>query len=95
MQTFEHRVKMGALFLDRKDPDWFRKIDINILNMNHATDGIIGQLTGFFGRDPYMISHKKYEKFGFDISDDELLEDYIVLKTLWSQEILKRLNVDL
>lgn len=42
MQTFEHRVKMGALFLDRKDPDWFRKIDINILNMNHATDGIIG-----------------------------------------------------
>lgn len=42
-----------------------------------------------------MISHKKYEKFGFDISDDELLEDYIVLKTLWSQEILKRLNVDL
>jgi len=85
----------GALFLDKKQPGWAEKIDVDRLYMASPTNCILGQL--FYGN--YMIgygqlgidSHPRKVGLGFIPSmKDSLLPG--ALTEAWKKEIADRLQ---
>jgi hypothetical protein len=86
----EEAVKRGAALLDRSEPGWSGKIDLETLDLKSHTSCVLGQLHGEYsiGLSSLMISrHGGY--FGFYVSEDN---EYPVLTDLWRQEITFRRN---
>jgi hypothetical protein len=42
--TIADRVAKGALFLDEREPNWWRVIDLDALDMEEGCDCVLGQL---------------------------------------------------
>lgn len=84
-------VKAGALALDKIMPGWFRKIDVDMLDMNDCAKCIVGQLNDgityifndflYNNFDCYHIRVYQDGAFGYRASRDE-----------WIAEIKQRLN---
>jgi hypothetical protein len=84
-------VKAGALALDKIMPGWFRKIDVDMLDMNDCAKCIVGQLNGgiSYGFSDFLNSH-------FECYDVRIYEDgafgYRTSLNEWIAEIKQRLN---
>lgn len=86
------QVQRGAAFLDRHDPGWAARVDHWRLDMASATDGILGQLYGYFGRGPggtIMVGKRRDPvRLGFDLpAGEETAEGYELLTELWGDEL--------
>ncbi len=64
--TVENSMKKaankGASLLDKHDPQWFEKIDLDTLDMNNCRNCVVGQLYGYYVESCEML--------GFSLSDD-------------------------
>ena len=49
MSAIAERVAAGAAFLDEQDPDWWRNLDLQSLDLGSCTRCVLGQLSGTFG----------------------------------------------
>lgn len=89
--ALEKRVKKGVLFLDRREPKWFTRIDLNRLNLGDGAICIIGQLfTDYvYGQeelkknDTWMIAH------GFYLPNSDV-NHYDLLTRAWWPEVYKK-----
>ena len=64
MCELTYRVSKGAKLLDQLNPDWYRKIDREALNMGTFDCCVLGQLYCPFGSEAC-------EMIGLDYSEDE------------------------
>lgn len=48
IMNIQMRVAQGATLLDRKNPDWFRQINVKTLDLNSTRNCVLGQLYGDF-----------------------------------------------
>ncbi len=89
MFSYTEEVKAGAEWLDSIMPDWFRKIDINKLDMSRSDQCILGQLElkPRFDREVYGLELKVHDwrelhwKFGFTVKegvDDRGIPEQVV-----------------
>ena len=64
---FESVVKNGATLLDASVPGWYKKIDLDRLDIQHASKCIIGQVFGDYwdGRDLLSINDDNEISHGF------------------------------
>src|ERR1700733_13199783 len=46
MTRAEERGAKGAAFLDRKDEDWFKKVNLQTLNISDCSSCMLAQLSG-------------------------------------------------
>jgi len=53
---FEDRVEKGAKLLDEYDPDWFKKIDLDTLQLYNCVFCVLGQLF----RKPHNVENNPY-----------------------------------
>jgi len=100
MKSPEEIVEEFARKLDELTPHWWKKINMNRLDMLDCYNCILGQI--------YVIYHEGYERLRREISLDNnpfdpldftnfidtgnQKKDSLRLKKLWIQEILKRIN---
>lgn len=97
---FRERVADGADLLDRLEPGWPSRIDLDELSMRSCLDCILGQLFGTFDegnsllmkRASYFSAGKAY-RYGFELShfDDVVPQTgYRALAHLWRLAIIDR-----
>ena len=98
-------VQRGARFLDERDPDWYRKIDLDTLNLGSSCACVLGQLHLFkhprtekkwvaYSRELLEINGEVEEKpwlFGF-ITDGDHGQFFSNLTADWKTEIRRRLK---
>lgn len=100
------RVAKGAILLDRHEPRWFERVDLDRLAMESQTDDVLGQLYGDFieGFRAILAHRPPHTMFvasecGFTLSpeeqDDErdaVLAIFAELTEAWRNLIRSRLN---
>lgn len=97
---FEGNVQRGVALLDTKNPDWRKKIDPEILDLNECTLCILGQLYGHYidgVNELYMVYVAEggcnnrtvwAAEHGFNLldgEDDELI--WSILRDSWLAEL--------
>lgn len=60
-----NRVAKGAALLDKHNPNWFRDIDLEVLDQDWAGTCVLGQLYGYWGTGLARL-------FGTDDADDAI-----------------------
>lgn len=82
----------GKAWLDKIYPNWWRKINLDFLDMSDSRRCILGQLYG-----DYTHAWNKYrdeidfDDYGFSVSAlEDKYEMYAELEWLWIQEVEKR-----
>jgi hypothetical protein len=105
MATIAKRVAAGAAFLDKHEPGWVERIDLDRLNLNHTCNCVLGQAFA----DKSEWSNRYYDSgydyararfrllrggagFGFDTADD--YEPYEPLAAEWKRVITERRKGD-
>ena len=95
---FESVVKNGATFLDATVPGWYKKIDLEILEISSTCCCIIGQLFDDYckGTQALSIVHDTIE-LGFSLQSNAGLIPCLweKLTEAWKQEIRQRLELEL
>lgn len=102
-KPYKREVARGARLLDAITSDWFELVNTDTLTMSSPNWCVIGQLAGPYGGYSSKLhsmglaasgwtSDKKRSPlyFGFDILTSARLEDYVLLRELWRDEIRKR-----
>lgn len=97
-QALADNAVRGALYLDRVEPHWYKKIDVSILNMDSCQLCIAGQVfgsylsNGLLERDDFRYGFIASETLDvFDPLDPKEHDDrYQVLHQQWIVEINKR-----
>jgi len=96
----ERHVANGARFLDSKVPDWFKSIDLNLLNMSNPCHCVVGQLFPSYANGLSALgvntTINEDEVLGFDraysYGSDSLYScDLVALTPIWKREICARL----
>lgn len=92
-------VDRGAALLDKHNPDWRTKIDVNKLDVMCGDYCILGQLYGGYAKGlsnlalydkPGRIIHEWADWYGFDIlfdGYDDCGEIYTLLTKLWKEKL--------
>lgn len=86
-------VTKGSVWLDKSEPNWEEKINLDSLDMLSATKGICGQLWSYYGREPNgsILGDSKLMKLGFYCENkEEALES----NSLWTEEVLERKKIN-
>lgn len=101
----QERVRRGAQMLDRKNPDWFNEIDLDVLDLNDCHACILGQLYGTYSEGRYRIGLdwdlQATGSHGFTVWPRDHIEDlddfyseeerlWDQLYNAWKEEITKR-----
>lgn len=98
--TMQQRVSEGLRVLDANDPNWFRAINLDTLDMASMRMCVLGQTFGFYSDGmaelfgPY--SFERGEDYGFEITKDENDDfdggsnPYDALQSYWIPEIAAR-----
>jgi hypothetical protein len=97
------KVQKGAKFLDKKYPNWYKKIKLDRLDMEWAENCVLGQLYGEYsvGLATLNLHKKSWEKtyihgkqLGFTIETltGQSSTNFQYLTGLWTQEIRSRAN---
>lgn len=102
------RVQRGATYLDEVDPDWYRRVDSDTLELEDGKHCILGQLHGEFrlglGRS-HLITMSSAPRtslspvnYGFKcvegVSDEWQARDYKLLNAAWKEAVRSRQEVD-
>jgi hypothetical protein len=89
----QSNVAAGATMLDAKEPNWFLRINIEILNIDSPSRCILGQLYGdYFNAAREMGIAGKEESLGFCIDWDSNELSFDDLEDAWKREIADRLG---
>lgn len=56
MSTITERVAAGAAFLDERDPEWWREIDLDALELDDPSACVLGQRCPAERRDRYLLA---------------------------------------
>ena len=65
---FERQIQAGAKLLEEKvEPDWFKKIDLQRLDMFHCTFCVLGQIFGDYFDGLAQLEGVQYH---FEVSDN-------------------------
>mgnify|MGYP001564744249 FL=1 len=90
-------VERGAEVLDRVYPGWWRKIDLDRLDMKDCSDCLLGQLYGDYRSGLVKIGLPERPiwesiEWGFDADVITLVEDpnFSILRNAWVREISSR-----
>ena len=89
-EKFRLRVASGIKWLDRFRPEWYKQIDLDLLDMGSGNFCVLGQLKVAFTEvpQPFSLAH-----FGFNVyssSDEDCFGGYTILYHLWKEAITKR-----
>lgn len=102
------RVQRGAEYLDRVDPEWYRRVDSETLELDDGRRCVLGQLHGEFrlglGRSR-LISLSSAPRaslspvsYGFkcvdNVPEDWQAYDYELLNQAWRQAVRSRQDAD-
>lgn len=104
MSTITERVAAGAAFLDEHDPEWWREIDLDALDLGSGARCVLGQRCPLegpsqFTRQSEAMSGFSWEydedalgewvaRYGFDVSADDVR--YSDLTAEWTRVITER-----
>lgn len=105
ISEIRNRVKVGCAELDSFRENWFKKIDLDILDMDRPLKCIIGQLKHFYDEIPYSNMLVDYG-FNLDYNENIVENDstyyndivpqdnpaYAKLGEIWKEEISLRLK---
>ncbi|TDB90877.1 hypothetical protein E1264_03360 [Actinomadura sp. KC216] len=84
---FETEIKRGAAYLDRVDPEWVKKIDLDLLSINDPKDCVVGQVFGdFWEWMGYYTSWETVHEHGFAAENG----DHPQLTKEWKEFIRER-----
>lgn len=94
--TIEERVQAGATFLDANVPGWWKKIDLEKLDISSPFDCIIGQLYGrcYYGLEVLgclLGCCENKDNLGFALSV-YCKDTYCILTKIWKNLIQQRQN---
>ena len=67
MNTIAERVAAGAAFLDEREPDWWRRIDVKRLELASSCQCVLGQLHSHKCGEPSM--HYLHARSRFEVAD--------------------------
>lgn len=102
------RVDRGATYLDEVDPEWYRRVDSDTLELGDGQHCILGQLHGEFrlglGRS-HLITMSSAPRaslspvhYGFKcvegVSDEWQARDYDLLNAAWKDAVQRRQDAD-
>ena len=101
MSSLRDRAAAGAAFLDRAEPDWFKRVNPETLDLAHGNLCVLGQLYGTYrqgiGRHNALFQNtEKSQKLGFvgncnpDSYFGRLRGGWNRLTRAWKNEIEKR-----
>lgn len=90
--VLKQRVERGAALLDKRHPEWCKRIDLVKLNMRDGHQCVLGQVYGHFGNGLTEL-HIQAWRYGFipttkSIADEN--SDYARLKPLWRKAVEAR-----
>lgn len=93
-------VKRGSTLLDHQQPNWYKNIDLNKLDLSDSDKCILGQTFGNFYENPlvseFILGHDEFYEFvedhGFYLLNEIEYRDYgwKLLRELWTDEIKTR-----
>ena len=91
IEPLSESVQRGIVLLDRKQPDWFTRIDTQRLDINECYDCILGQLFGSYteGRKQLDLLDRYDASTGF-IGDNESYG--VILTEYWRAAIRERMR---
>lgn len=83
-------VAEGVKLLDYAQPDWWKHIDLEELDMSGCYSCILGQLYGSYsvGREDLGIPCNEGDLYGFDSYGEN--QDFATLEHMWRELILSR-----
>ena len=88
------RVERGAQLLDRLEPDWFKVIDPEYLDMEKCSRCILGQLHGDYFHSPVYEQiigmQADPDEYGFDVFRTPGYDHYD-LREAWLDELRRRI----
>lgn len=98
--SVRNRVALGAQHCDEHDPTWFKRINVERLDIANAGNCIAGQLYGSYNANMWQLGippgSDRAVAFGFrserEVTEDGLLEEYVALTKAWKAEIEDRLR---
>jgi len=93
-------VERGAAFLDKKEPGWFERIDVDKLDMSEGDRqpdgcGCVGaQLYGEYDEALYVwgVPDDNEVSFGFNLADMSSSPRWTWLRKFWVEQIERRRN---
>jgi len=96
MSDIAERVAKGVAWMDRRYPDWWRKIDLGSLRMNGVRFCVLGQMNP---GDPIavvddVIAVGPMHLLGFNATpkNERAMEEYEELRVEWTRVIRQRLE---
>lgn len=97
MKSLAKRVEAGAALLDREEPGWALRINLEKLNMDLPDYCILGQALGpgLLGVSGFDRGLRRFHlptgvSYGFNLATTEGDAQWDELDRLWREEILKR-----
>ena len=66
MSSLRDRAAAGAAFLDRVKPDWFKRVNLDTLDLSCDDTCVLGQLHGDYlrGMDKYGLDNERARELG-------------------------------
>ena len=90
-EQLEKRVQKGIKFLNKKYPNWHKKIKLKHLDMQNGKCCILGQLYNHFTHGIDELKLKEGMPLGFSLSCDDADDAWASLTTLWKTAIQQKL----
>jgi hypothetical protein len=94
MDKYRSRAEKGAAVLDGPRPGWYRRVNIEALDLNDCFECVVGQVFGHYtdGREALGIDGIRARELGFDFR--EIFDDPEELSRAWRELIRERLEND-
>ena len=94
--NYRQNVRRGARVLDSINPDWYRKINPDILDIADYKRCVLGQLyeNFWYACKDLELSYESAIYYGFNVrsEDTEDGHSYNDLTKYWKEEIARRMN---
>ena len=91
MQTIRNRAEAGAHFLDRQCPGWPKKVNPDILDLDHPRKCVLGQLYGRYHKGFFALGLgvRRARRLGFTAKNNT---EFRALTRAWKKVIADRLR---